>query len=765
MVRAFPALWLLGALILGIGAGDRITAPPWLFPLCTIGLFALGLVSRRRWFGVALLLLATAAASASAYTLRYRPGGIRHIAGVIEAAPTATVFATVADWPDLRERRTDIPLAVDSLLIDRIMYRVDGGLLLTVTDTTTVLQRGDRIIVHGRLYPLSDTRRMGFDYRRFLQLRGLFGRMYLSTLLDVQIDRRSPIGPLAFVDRARAAILGVLDQSLTPESAALAKGLLLGETRGIAPHVYALFRDSGTLHLLAVSGSNVALVLLVFLAVIRPFRVPLLPRRLATLLLILGYALLCHLEPSVVRASIMAGLVILARLLHRKVDLNHIVAVAAVLILLWDPGQLFDVGCQLSFVTAWGLVFVVPRLTCLFERHHQRHWYRWLIFPLLISVTAQLVSMPLSIFYFQRLPILSVPANLLVVPMVTFCVVGVAAVLGAAALHPLLGLMIGSWVDPLHRLTVWLLEQMGGAQMPVIETGALVYSRFGWALVIVAYILILLLVLSIRRGRARRLLVQAALTIAVLAMSAAAVRPTVAAADQLLVHSIPGGLAAFRMVGEHEADLLLVSPAAGDYPLDSIVLAPLCTAHKIDSIHYLFLLEADFAVVPELWRLATALGADSVFVDRSRLARLRDVCRQSAAGPLGPQVHVLSPALRPDSGEGYVALEDGLLLLQRGRGYLFCPQVPSRIPPERQGLRSFALLAGRRWRLSPEARSVWLGCGISPIVAASIRRESAESYQAVTADQTEPATTCLIDLKRQGSIALNIRDNSWRGLY
>ena len=564
----------------------------------------------------------------------------------------ATVFGSVSDWPDLKERRTEIPIAVDSLVVDRSLYVVEGGLLLTVTDTTTLLQRGDRIIFRARLYPLPTTSRSGFNYSRYLSLKGLFGRAYLPTLLDIQIDRRSTIGILAVVDRIRDEIIGIFETCLTPQAAALAKGLMLGETRGIEPRVYAMFRDSGTLHLLAVSGSNVALVLLVFLVVVRPLRMPLKVRRFSMLAVIVVYALLCHLEPSVVRASVMAALVVFARLLHRKIDLNQIIALTAALILLYDPGQMFDVGFQLSFITAWGLIFIVPKITALLDVYHQRRWYRWLVFPLTISLTAQLVSTPLSVLYFQRLPLISVPANLIVVPLVTFCVIGLAAVLGAAAIHPLLGLMLGSWVDPLHRLTVWVLEQMGGDRMPIIETTpTLLPANLDWAVVLAVYGLMVLLILALRSQRLRRLAVFSIAGLFLAISALAAIRPVSTATNAVFIHPAAGGTVAIRPLGESEGDVIVSSIIGRDYPLDSTVLWPLLKRHGIDSIHYLFIQGIAFDALDDVWRFAVERMADSVFVNPAQRAGLIDARRRFESGGTSPAMVVLShhmgASLRP----------------------------------------------------------------------------------------------------------------------
>ena len=767
MVRTYPALWLLGAIVLCIAVADRTAAPDWLFAILTILLFAFGLLARRRWFGVALLLLAIGMGSATVFCLRYRPEGVRHLASVLERSAHATVYGSVADWPTLRDRRTDIPVAVDSLHIDKSMYGVEGGLLLTITDTTTLLQRGDRVVFRARLYPLSQPKRSGFNYSRYLSLKGIFGRAYLPTLLDIRIDRRSTLGILSVVDRLRDQIIRVFDNCLTPKSAALANGLLLGETRGVDPHVYAMFRDSGTLHLLAVSGSNVALVLFGVLLAIKPLRMPLKVRHIFLLMVILVYALLCHLEPSVIRASVMASLVIVARMLHRKTNLNQIIAATAVLILLYDPGQMFDVGFQLSFVTAWGLIFIVPKITSLFQTYQRRRWYRWLVFPLIISLVAQVVSTPLSVLYFQRLPLISVPANLVVVPLVSICVMGLAAVLGAYLLHPLVGLMVGSWVDPLHRLTVWALEQMGGGEMPVLETD-LAFRTFplGWSSALLAYSLIVLFALAIHHRRIRRMVVFVLLALTLGSVSVAAFWPTNAEADSIYLHRVAGGLAAIRPLPSGQCDLLVSSARTRDYPLDSVVLEPLLKQHGIDSIHYLFLQDIEYGALDELWRLAVTRRVDSVFVEPIKRASLTDIRRTDGSGhDRLPSVVVLLPVDSLPRTSGYAAVAEGIILRIEDRGVLFSVRAPSSGPAGLENLRALALVVSRRWQPAPADWANLAGEGLSPIIAGSVYPRTEQPARSDEPDVGEVLPDFIVDLNRQGSIGLTLSDNSWHPLH
>ena len=387
MVRNYPSVFVLVLVVIGIVAADwLVLSPYWLLPAAVVFFMAAAYaVSRqRRSTGIALMGLTFCFVSAFQFGLKYNQAGPGDLRTLLKEPILGRVFGRVSDWPRLKPGRTEIVVDLDSLErsdqvgVDR--RRVDGSLLLKVSDTTTALQRGDRVSFRARLYPVRERRRAGFDYGRYLNLKGIGAVAYLPTLLSVEVDRRPALGFYAVVDYLRSAVRGSLDRNLSEQAAGLARGFLIGETRDIPPDIYGMFRDSGTLHLLAVSGSNVALVIFFLIWLMRPFWFSPPVRSAILLTVIVIFAGLSYGDPSVVRASIMATLVIGARLLGRTYDLNNIIAATALVILLIEPAQLFDVGFQLSFATAWGLIFITPRLTPLFKRFHDRRWYRWLVF-------------------------------------------------------------------------------------------------------------------------------------------------------------------------------------------------------------------------------------------------------------------------------------------------------------------------------------------------------------------------------------------------
>jgi len=183
------------------------------------------------------------------------------------------------------------------------------------------------------------------------------------------------------------------------------------------------------IHILAVSGLHVGFVVLILLIVVDLVRIP---RRWQWLVIIIGlifYAHLTSLKPPVVRAAIMAGVILIGQAFERDTNLFNCLGVAAIIILLWQPLQLFQLGFQLSFAAVAGIAFLYRPLSFWFSRVIRWRWriVRWAVALLAVSLAAQLATLPFSVTAFGRLPVTAIWGNLVVIPG-AFVIVATAAV-------------------------------------------------------------------------------------------------------------------------------------------------------------------------------------------------------------------------------------------------------------------------------------------------------------------------------------------------
>lgn len=282
--------------------------------------------------------------------------------------------------------------------------------------------------------------------RPFLWPRHLAGTAEIRTAL--RLDGGS--APFRIANSLRG-LVEASGQSLSPRDAALLAGFVYGDDRGQLPEVVHDFRATSLTHLLAVSGSNVAFVLLLFaplLAGLRP------SARLGVVaILLVQFAVLTRGEPSVLRACVLATLAVGAHAVGRRASATRLLALAVIVLLLVDPLLVRSVGFQLSVAATAAIVIGARRMSRLL-------WGPpWLRLALAATLCAQAGVLPVQLAVFGSLPLVSIPANVLAGPVAGPAMVwglvggltgGLAGDAVASVLHVPTKLMMG-WVAGVAR--------------------------------------------------------------------------------------------------------------------------------------------------------------------------------------------------------------------------------------------------------------------------------------------------------------------------
>jgi competence protein ComEC len=236
------------------------------------------------------------------------------------------------------------------------------------------------------------------------------------------------------------------------------------------------FVRSGTAHVLAVSGSNVAVIAAIVLLLLQFARANRWVRAVLTCVAVVFYMLLTGGQPPVVRAGIMAIVLLGAGLVQERPNTMNSLGLAAVLILLVDPRQLFDVGFQLSFAAVFSIVLLYPPMRTHIDGWTAGPWMRRLARPPLrlvaLSLAATIGTLPLSAMWFGSVSIIGLLANIVVVPAV-----GVSVVLGVASG---VAAVLSSWMAQAYaslntmilRFTIWTAQETGGLSFATLDTPA-----------------------------------------------------------------------------------------------------------------------------------------------------------------------------------------------------------------------------------------------------------------------------------------------------
>ena len=431
-----PLILLLIPLILGITIADKVTftlSAPVIFVLVgLLFLSALFLVRKTPKFLFFILLLLVFLTGWIRIQFQLQDFERQSIHSLLGEPIQAGLYGKLISDPERRQNRVRTIVAVDSIKIKEKVFPVDGNLLLNWKDKIYDCQRGDVISVKGTITSADGERNPGeFNYRNYLKRKNIAGLFYVGKNDSIRILTKSEQLVLKKIlfDLPRKYIAKIFDRYVRNlENAALLKGLILGLRGEINPEIRTDFADTGVVHVLAVSGLHVSFVIFFLFAFGKLFRLPLPYKTYFVMIGLLYYMGLTGFKPPVVRAVIMANLFFFGTILQRKVDIYNILAAAALVLLITNPQNIFDVGFQLSFTAVFSIVFFYSKLhpiilpKVLLERHGISRIFRWPLEIVLLSFCAQIGTLPLIIIYFEKIPLLATLANLPVVILVTVTV-------------------------------------------------------------------------------------------------------------------------------------------------------------------------------------------------------------------------------------------------------------------------------------------------------------------------------------------------------
>ena len=269
---------------------------------------------------------------------------------------------------------------------------------------------GDRVSVGGRLEPLPDD---DGGYGTYLRRIGAD-----ATLRARSLDRiGGEVTPAGAIETARRASGEALTRALPEPEAGLAAGILIGLRDRVDRDLAAAFTTAGVSHVVAISGWNIAIVAALVGALLRG-RLGRRARSLATLVAIVAYTVAAGGSASVVRAAVMAAVVLLARESGRAGAAATALGWAVTLLLLVDPATIADAGFQLSVLATAGLIAWATSITARLRCFRGGIVPAWLAESLGVSFAAEAATLPVVLAGFGRFAVLAPAVNLLVVPLV-----------------------------------------------------------------------------------------------------------------------------------------------------------------------------------------------------------------------------------------------------------------------------------------------------------------------------------------------------------
>jgi len=482
MTRRRPlfALALVFALGIAFGNGFELTKFTPVFIVCMALIFAVTalLFAKRQPLWVFGLLALVALLGA----LRDSWGAPDYAAIEASLNQIEKIEGLVVEYPVRDDTRTSIVVQPDNST-HKIRY------LYFHRDREPIpLEYGDLVEISA---PLEAPENFGdFDYRAYLHSRGIVATAAIWSPSAIQIleqDQAHPI--LQFGAELRSRLFISIETHFDAPASGLIKSLLFGDRSELDEQTETAFRDSGVMHVLAVSGLHLGILIGLFFTLLRTCRCTFTLTYILLLPLVLLYLVLVGFKLSLVRAALMLGFATLGWviaeggwILRRWIDPLQGLSLAALMILIWTPHALYDVSFQLSFVATAGILLALDLFMPKVREWHQRIEYHWrelrpfwgrfaskVLYAIatlsLISTAAQIAVTPVLGFQFDEIHLTSLAANLAVVPIATITIwIGVAYLISSiiwTQLSMLLSGILAHLLDLLVRLTGFFAQLPG----------------------------------------------------------------------------------------------------------------------------------------------------------------------------------------------------------------------------------------------------------------------------------------------------------------
>lgn len=447
------AAWLAGLLL-----GFRFDAETWPVLLLALATFPFGLmlylIRRSAWpavlAGVLLLGLWRVEVTQSAVTPL-----------VTQDSQQASIKGQIASDPEASAQRIKFVLDVEAVdrgdgwqpLPRKALVYADPPEPMVSQREPPYFRYGDTLTMQGALQQPKPFE--GFDYPAYLANRGIDG-IFWSRQVEWS-PQESDSGWRGWVFDLRRSLSESLESALPVPHSALAQALLLDVRGGLSEEVVEKFRNTGTLHLIAISGLQVGVLLVMTIGVSsglmgQRWQVYL----LLPLLAIWDYALISGLPVSVVRAAIMGSTYLLARFVGRPQSALAPLSFSAALITAFDPWALLQISFQLSFAGVAGMILALPyqakvaanirgglRSDSAWWEWWLRHFLNWTVAAIIVSLGATLATLPVVAFNFHQIPVLGIPLTILALPAMPFMLAGSLATALAGLIHPWLGQFFG----------------------------------------------------------------------------------------------------------------------------------------------------------------------------------------------------------------------------------------------------------------------------------------------------------------------------------
>lgn len=503
----------------------------------------------------------------------------------------------------MKEGRIIFNADLDSVKIGLQRYKMDHEFIVRIYEENLPrldkiyngLEIGGKFSLTGSIQQARDKRNPGeFDYNSYLfnnNISGLISVYGADKILLLPNESKSFSDKIMnFFHSVRKDIDGEIQKYHSKKTSALLRGLLLGDYKKIDEESLENFVNAGVIHVLAVSGQHVALIILIFFILFKRFNVYL--KYIFAIIGLIIFVFITGTQVSVIRAVIMGILFIAANLLSRDKNVYNILAFSALIILIFNPNELFSPGFQLSYSAVLSIVYLYPIFKEWIDSFQVKSKIlKKIILFSTISLSAQIGTLPFTLAYFHKLSIAAILANLFIIPASGAIIYLGIITLFSGLLFSQAGVVFASANSALSDITTWLVSLFGKTDGSFLLINQFsIYDAFIYYLTL---LVILFIVKYFKRLHAR--FIAGALTIAVMFLLMAIDNKTILKPGVLTIIGVDVGQGDATLIKFPNGKTALIDAGNSykNFSTGDKIILPLMDRTGIERIDYTFITHLD----------------------------------------------------------------------------------------------------------------------------------------------------------------------------
>lgn len=366
-----------------------------------------------------------------------------------------------------------------------------GQLLLYVPKTNNeTLHCGDEIWLNNAVYPVPKAfNPYQFDYSKYLEKQNVFHQIYTNENQIKIIQTHKTID--FYIETLRNNLSKSFDiHHFKPKTKAIIDALILGQRLELDKETIADYSNAGVIHILAISGLHISIIYFFIVFLLKPLKRMKFGAEIQ-LLIVLGilwlFALLTGLPASVTRAVTLFSFISIGNYFNQPKAIYNALAISAFLILLVKPNAIFDIGFQLSYAAVLSIVLFQPFYKKFYFTDNKISIY--FTDTILVSLAAQIGVLPLSLYYFNQLPLLFLLANLVIIPLSSLVLIVGIVILPLNYILPSVAVFLGKILEFsiqfMNDYIHWIAQFKSGIITNISFSGWLTFSLY---LVIIAFV-------------------------------------------------------------------------------------------------------------------------------------------------------------------------------------------------------------------------------------------------------------------------------------